>query len=70
MFGVHFDGDFVVESGRELLDVALWQFSRFRVRCLVVGHHCVFGDWLNTWLGLLKQNEQLFLRSLLYFTFL
>lgn len=36
MLRVHFDGDFVVQSGRELLDVALTQLSRLRVGCLVV----------------------------------
>ena len=47
MFRVHFDGDFVVESGRELFDVTLWQLSRLWVRCLVVGHSWILGDRFN-----------------------
>lgn len=46
---VHSDGDFVVEGGRELLDVALGGFARLRIRCIVAGRCCrvALGNSLN-----------------------
>jgi hypothetical protein len=43
---VHFDGDLVAESGRELLNVTLGYFADFRVRCIIAGRR-ILGNILH-----------------------
>lgn len=44
---IHSDGDFVAESGRELLDIALEKLVWLRIRCIITGHRRIFGNSLH-----------------------
>lgn len=65
---IHFDGDFVVESGSELLDVALKKLVRLWIRCFIVGRRYVLVNSFHGRLIFLKcKNKFALLQDIVFF---